>query len=398
MSDAVPDAPATEIDRYELDAPARYRFEIERRAFLRVFAAMGGGLAVIAAMPASAQESGRGGRTQPASDVAAWLHIGADGAITACTGKTEIGQNIRTSLAQAVAEELRVPLAAIAMVMADTALVPYDAGTFGSQSTPRMAPVLGRAAAAAREMLIDRAATLWQVARAGLTAQDGRITDGARTIIYGELARGETLTGTVAADAPLTTRAQWKVRGAAPRKVNGATFVTGRHRFTPDLVRPGMKYGRIVRPDGYGGSLESADDAAVRSTTGVTVVRDSGLIGVVAGSERDAHRAAEAIRATWRVAPGQPSSATLYDHLKRQPPIASAGRASAPITSGNVQAARAATHRTFTASYRIPYIAHVPLEPRAAVAEWVGDSLTVWCGTQRPFGVRSELALSLIHI
>jgi nicotinate dehydrogenase subunit B len=59
--------------------------------------------------------------------------------------------------------------------------------------------------------------------------------------------------------------------------------------------------------------------------------------------------------------------------------------------------ARAAAARTFHASYRIPYIAHVPLEPRAAVAEWTSDRLTAWTGTQRPFGVRAELA-SALHI
>jgi isoquinoline 1-oxidoreductase len=57
--------------------------------------------------------------------------------------------------------------------------------------------------------------------------------------------------------------------------------------------------------------------------------------------------------------------------------------------------ARADAARRFEATYHIPYIAHVPLEPRAAVAEWSGDRLTVWCGTQRPFGVRSDVAQAL---
>ena len=162
---------AVDVERYELDAPARYRFELQRRDFIRVFAAMGGGLAVLAASAkasapkATAQESGRAGAKGVSADVSAWLHIGEDGRVTACTGKTEIGQNIRTSLAQAVADELHVALDAVTMVMADTALVPWDAGTFGSLSTPRMAPVLGRAAATARQMLIDRAAQRWQVER-----------------------------------------------------------------------------------------------------------------------------------------------------------------------------------------------------------------------------------------
>ena len=63
----------------------------------------------------------------------------AAGQITGYTGKTEIGQNIRTSLAQAIADELRVPMPAVALIMADTDLVPFDPGTFGSLSTPRMA-------------------------------------------------------------------------------------------------------------------------------------------------------------------------------------------------------------------------------------------------------------------
>ena len=75
--------------------------------------------------------------------------------MTAYTGKTEVGQDIRTSLSQAVAEELRAPLASVRLVMADTELTPYDAGTFGSMTTPTMGPQLRRAAAAARESLID---------------------------------------------------------------------------------------------------------------------------------------------------------------------------------------------------------------------------------------------------
>ena len=283
-------------------------------------------------------------------------------------------------------------LDAVTMVMADTALVPWDAGTFGSLSTPRMAPVLGRAAATARQMLIDRAAQRWQVSGAALTARDGRVTDGSRSLAYGELVRGETLTGVVPADRPLTPRAEWRVRGTAPPKVHGRAFVTGQHLFTPDLVRPGLRYGCVVRPQGYGGTLESVDDARARGMQGVTVVRDADFVGVVAGTERAARRAAAAIGTTWRTEPGQPSSDTLYEHLKRGLPPGAAGRPTPGVAVGDLAAAKEATRRTFAASYRIPYIAHVPLEPRAAVAEWSDGALTVWCGTQRPFGVRGELA------
>ena len=381
-----------EVERYELSRPPAYQFELERRDFMRIFAALGGGL-MVASIPetAGAQESGRGGQQSASADLAAWIHIGEDGRITGYTGKTEIGQNIRTSLAQAIADELRVPLTGVSLVMADTDLVPFDQGTFGSLSTPRMAPVLARAAATAREMLIDRAAALWNVERGGLSCRDGRITGQGRSAGFGELVKGRKLTGVVPAEAKIGPPASWTLRGTAPRKVDGRGFVTGQHRYTPDLTRPGMMYGRVIRSNGYTGTLSSFDDSAARALPGVVVVRDADFAGVVAPTERLARRAAALILPEWRMPQGLPSSETIYDFL-RKTESAAGGRGTAPAQAGDVAAARSAAARTFDATYHIPYIAHVPLEPRSAVAEWTDGKLTVWTGTQRPFGVRSELA------
>src|ERR1019366_5219047 len=130
-----------EPERYELHSSPVYSFVPDRRDFLKL---LGGGLVVLVALPgASAQESGGGGRGRGGGgtpqDIGAWLHIAESGAITVYTGKVEMGQNIRTSLTQAVAEELRTGPAQIALVMADTMLTPYDGGTVGSQTTPQMA-------------------------------------------------------------------------------------------------------------------------------------------------------------------------------------------------------------------------------------------------------------------
>ena len=378
-----------EVERYELSESARYLFEVRRREFLGI---LGGGLLVAAAAPSIAQESGRAaqGRT-PSNELAAWLHIDEQGKVTVYSGKTEIGQNVRTSLAQAVADELRIPLDTITMVMADTDLVPFDQGTFGSQSTPRMSPQLARAAAAAREMLIDQAASRLQVDRGALTVKDGKViaSDG-RAVTFGDLTKNQKLTGTVAAQAAVTPVAQWSTRGTAPKKVNGRAFVTGAHQFTPDVVRPNMQHGRILRPSSLGATLVSLDESGAKAVAGASVVRDGEFIGVVAPTERAARRAAAAVKVQWKPATGQPSSETLYEHLKRG---STNGRPGTPTIVGDTSAALASAAKTFDASYRIPYIAHVPLEPRAAVAEWANDGkLTVWCGTQRPFGVRSELA------
>jgi isoquinoline 1-oxidoreductase len=384
-----------DVERYELGERGRYRFELPRRDFLRVFSAMGGGLAVIAvARPALTQESGRGGQGRaPAPELAAWIHIGEDGRVTAYTGKVEIGQNIRTSLAQTVGDELRVPLGAITFVMADTELTPFDAGTFGSQTTPRMAPQLAKASATAREMLIDEAAKRWNVDRSTLSARDGKVVAAeGRSVGYGELTAGRKLAGVVSADATPAPVDRWVLRGTAPKKVDGRAFVTGRHEYTPDMTRPGMVHGRVIRPAGYAGTLLSVDDGAARAMPGVAVVRDGEFLGVTAPTEREVRRAAAAVRAQWKAPVNEPTSETIYDHLKKTERPPEPGRSAGRFNSGDVVQARAKATKTFDASYRIPYIAHVPLEPRAAVAEWQGDKLTVWCGTQRPFGVRSELA------
>ena len=376
-------------ERYELSEPRRYAFELERRDFMRVF---GAGLIVVVAAPAlRAQESGRAMRGNANTpDVSAWLHIDENGHVTACTGKVEIGQNIRTSLSQTIADELRVPFASVTMVMGDTDKTPFDMGTFGSQTTPRMAPQLARAAATAREILIDQAAARLQVPRTTLVAGDARIvSNDGKSVSYGELTKGQALAGTIPAEPAVDTREQWKIRGTSVKKVDGRDFVTGGHQYTTDIVRPGMVHGRIVRPNAYGATLSSVDDSGARGMPGVAVVRDGDFLGVVAPNPRVAARAAAAVRATWQAATDLPSSDTLYDYLKKHPEH-EGGRGSEPFTAGDVGRAQGA--RTFEESYRIPYIAHVPLEPRAAVAEWSDGKLTVWTGTQRPFGVRSELA------
>jgi isoquinoline 1-oxidoreductase len=390
-----------ELERYELSESPRYLFdlpEVDRRDFLRVLTAMGGGLLVVSSWPdVHAQESGRAGQNRPAAgDLASWVHIGADGRVTAYTGKVEIGQNIRTSLSQVIADELRAPLEAIAFVMADTDLTPFDQGTFGSRTTPAMAPQLAKAAAAAREVLIDLAASEWQVDRKTLKADAGRIVSGdGRRAGYGELTKGKQLTGVVAADVRVAPPAEWGARGKPIRKVDGRDFVTGRHAFTPDLVRPRMLMGRVIRPDAIGAEPLSVDDARAKAMPGVSVVRDGNFIGVVAPDERALKNAAAAVTVKWSTPAGQPTSETIFEHLKKSPAAAGGGgggRGSAPTVRGDVTAARASAAKIFEASYRIPYIAHVPLEPRAAVAEWTDDKVTVWTGTQRPFGVRSEVA------
>ena len=396
MSDSRP-APAflPEPERFEFREGSFHRFEWSRRDFFKL---TGSGVAVflIASQPATAQESGRargfGGHPLP-QEISAWMHVGEDGGVTVFTGKVEVGQNIRTSLAQSVADELRLPFASVRMVMGDTSRTPWDMGTFGSRTTPTMAPQLRRAASALRDLLVDLAAKQWSAAPAGLSAADGKITDRAsgRSATYAELARGQTLAQAIPAEDPVTPPIQWTVAGQPLPKVDGRDFVTGRHRYTPDVRPEGVLCGRVLRAPSFGATLVSLDPRDAQAMPGVIVVHDGDFVGVAAPRLRDADRAIAALHAEWSRPPGpQPSSRDLFDYLRKN--VEDAGDRRYHQESGSVDSALAQAAHRLEATYTVAYIAHAPLEPRAAVAEWKDGSLTVWTGSQRPFAVRDELA------
>ena len=376
-----------EPERYEFSEAPAYTFALNRRDFLRFGTA---GILVCIAAPAIGQETAQGPRMtpQPAPDhVDGWLHIDEQGRITAYTGKVEIGQNIRTSLAQSVADELSAPLASVTMVMGDTDVTPFDIGTVGSFTTPQVMPQLRRAAAVARTLVVDLAAQRWTVPATEITIADGvvRHAGSNRTAGFGDITRGERLVRQIPASAPIKPGTQWTVAGKAATKVDNAEIVTGRQKYVSDITRPGMLYGKVVRPSAMGATLASLDDAGARGVSGVTVVRDGNFVGVAAAKPWIAEQAAGAVKARWTPQPGQPSTATIFDYLKAN------AEKPAPRPAALEQALTGAAHRLDRA-YTVHFVAHVPLEPRAAVAEWNGDRLTAWVGTQRPFGVREELA------
>jgi isoquinoline 1-oxidoreductase len=360
-----------DVERYELLAGPLYSFAGDRREFLGLL----GGF-IVALGPAAGQ---RNSRAMP-QEISAWLHIGEDGKVTVFSGKAEVGQNIRTSLTQAVADELEVEPGVIEMVLGDTARTPYDAGTFGSRTTPAMAPQLRKAAATAREMLLEAAAAKIG-AREGLEAAGGRVVN-RRTkasLSYAELSRSAALARNVRSDVALEKPQVWKVAGQSLRKVNGRAIVTGREKYTSDLSLPGMAHGRVVRPAQFRARLAEANLEAAQSMAGVAVVRDGDFVGVVCEEQSKLEMAARAVVATWQ-APEQKSSREFLEDWKKE----AAKLAWAAMPEETV--VRVAS------SYDLAYIAHVPLEPRAAVAQWSEGQLTVWTGTQVPFGVRGELA------
>lgn len=352
--------------------------ELSRRHLLKI---LGGGLLVAAMAPTGLAEllDQRRGPQLP-QEVSAWVHVGPDGKVTVLTGKVEVGQNARTSLTQSAAEELRVSPEQVQVIMGDTDLVPYDMGTFGSMTTPNMVPQIRRAAASARETLLDLAAQKWSADKKALRIEDGKVIGPSATVGYGELAKGQPFGKPIDPNVPLTPVAEWKVLGKPIPKVGASDFVTGKHIYASDVRVPGMLHAKVLRPPSYGAKLASVDTSKAEAMPDVRVVHDGDFVAVAAPTTRQAQRALIAIHAEWTPAE-HPSSKEIFKILRGSEAIPSPPKVEAD--------------KTISATYTAAYIAHVPLEPRAAVAEWDGKKMTVQTGTQRPFGVKPEVAQAL---
>lgn len=366
-------------DAEQIIEPVGYDFGFSRRSFMQV---LGAGLLISAAADSALSQerrSGRGGRDRGGEPISldARLHIGADGVITVMTGKVEAGQGSRAQITQAAAEELGVPVEQVRLVMADTALTPDDGMTAGSRTTPSTMPAVRKACAVARQLLAEFAANR---------------PAGPASATYAELAKAdgaaELLKKTVPGDVQLTPVGEWKVLGTDVPRPNRRDMVTGGHRYPSDVTRPGMLYGKVLRPPSYGAKLTDIDLGPAKAIEGVAaVVRDGQFVGVAAVNTHVAKRAIAELAKTakWESAPHQPS-ATLFEYLR------SHAKGGVPKTP-HAEQSKSDGARSLKASYDVAYVQHVPMEPRAAVSEWDGSgAVTVWTSTQAPPRVRGEIA------
>jgi isoquinoline 1-oxidoreductase len=355
-----------EIDYETLLERVGYDFGLSRRGFVQ---ALGAGILITIVAPSlHAQERRRGGGggfrgNQKPQPIDARLHIANDGTITVMTGKVECGQGARAEITQAAAEELGVAPERVQLIMGDTALCPDDGITAGSRTTPSTLPSVRQACAAARAMLVT-------------LVGEGQPLD------YAKLATSDSLKQTPEG-ATLTPPKEWKVLGTPVKRPNRHDVVTGAYQYPSDIIRPGMLYGKVLRPIAFGATLKNIDLAPAKAMDGITVVRDGNFVGVCAPTTFQAKQAIAALEksAEWDAPKGQ-SSATLFAHLRDR---AKGGIPKNPFDGAN-------SVQQFKQSYNTAYIQHAPMEPRAAVAEWNDGKLTVWTGSQNPFGCRRELA------
>ncbi|HLJ73644.1 MAG TPA: molybdopterin cofactor-binding domain-containing protein, partial [Thermoanaerobaculia bacterium] len=341
-----------------------------RRDFVKL---LGGGIVVIiTAKPMDLFAQRRGYPEDPN----AYLRIDENGKITLFSGKIEMGQGVHTSLVQMAAEELQVPLESINIVMGDTDLVPWDAGTWGSQSTRMFGPAVRAAAAEARDVMLNLASQQLGVPREKLTLDNGTITDGKRKVTYGELAKGKQIGRLVGEKAVLRSAKDFKISGKPTKRLDRFDKVSGKAKYAGDIKHPGMQYARIVRPPMHGAKLKSIDTSKAKAMSGVTVVENGDLVAVLAADPELARAGLQAIKTEWDRPEAAFDTESVYDYFAKN--------VSAPDADGQ-----------FKSVFHTAYLAHAPMETHTASAVWNDGRLTAWVGTQSPFGARAAIAKAL---
>ena len=321
-----------------------------------------------------------------------WVRFDKERSVTVWSGKVEIGQGIRTAIAQIAADELDVDIGRVNIVAGDTTQSPDEGYTSGSQSIEIGGMSVRQACAEVRALFLAEAARRFEVPATELRVRDGSIhvagTDLATS--YWDLAAHVDLArdaDAAVAPKPFTERI---VAGESVRRCDLPAKLTG-GAYVHDMTLPGMVFGRVLRPPSRGATLKSFAAEAVGKLPGViAVVVDGSFVGVCAEREEQAVAALKAARSasTWGEGASLPESTELREFLCALP-----FERSTVASKGELPASGVA--RRIAASYSKPYLAHASIGPSCALATLEGGRFTIWSHTQGSHHLRNQVALAL---
>ena len=355
-----------------------------RREFLQTTATIGTSLVIGFSLPAR-------GHRAAAFKPNAWLEVRPDGTVNIWTGRSEMGQGVRTAMPMIVAEELDADWHSVRVIQADADPAYGDQMTVGSRSVQSGWEPLRRAGAAAREMLISAAALTWNVPRTECRAEAGvvRHTTSGRTIGYGQLTE-HAATLPVPENPPLKSPAEFRIVGTRVPRVDTPAKVTGRAQYGIDVRVPGMAFAAVARCPVFGGRVTSFDATAARAVPGVTGVEQiSRGVAVVAENTWAAFQGKRALRVEW----DEGATARWSTEGIRRAFTAAADQSGESVrATGDVDAALRGAARTVEAIYDAPYLAHACMEPMNCTAHVSGGRAEIWAPTQNPQGIRREAA------
>jgi isoquinoline 1-oxidoreductase beta subunit len=348
--------------------------KVSRRNFLRAGAATASGLWLGFALPSKAAPT--------SNKLNAFVHVGTDDTVTLFIHKAEMGQGTVTSLSQLLAEELECDWKKVRTEFPGVNRE-YGGmqGVFGSQSVRSSYDMLRRAGATAREMLVQAAASQWNVAPTQCRAENNSVINTATNarLSYGSLAEAASKLP-VPATPELKDPAQYKILGKSVKRLDTPSKVDGSASFGIDVRIPGMLYANVVRCPVFGGKVRSFDAAKAKAVPGVRdVVQISNGVAVVADNTWSAMQGRHALEVQWDEGPtAAHSTPDITQSFIAK--MSEAGQQQRK--TGDAEAALAGAAKKIEAVYQVPYLAHAPMEPLNCTADVKPDHCSVWASTQ----------------
>lgn len=326
-------------------------------------------------------------------NINAWLEVLANGQIRIFTGKLELGQGIRTAIAQVAAEELDHDVNKVEVILADTARTPDEGYTAGSGSIEQSAMAVRFAAAAARQKLLELTAQQLNTPVEQLTIKEGKIStvSGNQAVTFNQLLNGKQITDKVQAPVTLKPKDKYTLVGKAIPRSDIARMVRGEQHYIQDLRFPGMVYASIVRPPAYEATLQQLDEKGLmKAFPGVlkTVVNGS-FAGIIAREEYQGIQAQRWLQqhSKWSTGAQLPAGTDLPAFLKTLPAQTERVHETGTIAADNAG--------WIKAQYFRPYLMHGSIGPSCAIAIYENQQLHVWSHSQGIFPLRSALAKML---
>jgi isoquinoline 1-oxidoreductase len=291
------------------------------------------------------------------------------------------------------ADELAVSLESIDMVMGDTALCPFDNGTYGSMSTRFFGPALRAAAAEAKAVLLTLASERLEKPPDALRVEDGVVflaSDRNVRVTFGELAKGQKIVRKLDGKAVTKSVSEFRVMGRPEKRRDARAKVTGKAVYAGDVRLPGMLYAKVLRPPAHGAVMKSVDTSAASRVPGAVVASEGGLVAVLAPDPETAEKALSVVKADFDVPKPPFDDKTVFAHL-----LAVAGEGEEREKKGDLAEGEKRSVSLLEGKYLNGYGAHAPIETHTALARLEGGTMTVWVSTQTPFPNQQAIAQAI---
>jgi isoquinoline 1-oxidoreductase beta subunit len=386
--------------------------QYNRRSFIKVSAAAGGGMLIgfswlNGCKPNSPELKAGAAIPKEWFEINGYIKIGETGLVTIYSPNPEIGQNVRTSMPMIVAEELDVPWENVVVEQAPLNTGFYQNQFAGGSLSIRLSwNALRMAGAAGKRMLLEAAAKEWGLQLADVSASKGIITEnnGERTLSYGEIA-SKAVGIEVPEELELKEIKDFTLIGTSKKNVDGMKIVTGEPLFGSDFHRDGMQLAMIEHPPAFGMNVKDFNEDEIKSMPGVTdafiidtTIEEPGmfdeqgfkkLVAIVGDTTWQLMQAKKALKVNWENV-SEPESSNM--HSERLEKALVSGKVQENRRDGNPEAAFKKAAKIIERSYSAPFIAHNTLEPMNFFANVTADSAELIGPTQTPEALEGSVS------